>query len=438
MFSYYLKLAFKSLRRNTVLSGLMVAALGLGIGTFMTTYTVYYLMSGDPIPHKSEQLFAVQLDNWDPNEPPTESARDVPLQLTWRDANYLVHAETPAKRQVAMVGSTFVLVPDSKEAAPFQVTARLTTESFFAMFDVPFLYGQPWPIDEDDSGRKVAVISRKLNEQLFGGENSVGRTINLNDQLFEIVAVMDNWQPTPRFYQVEVGAFDDVEDIFAPLSLAAEAGQDISGNVNCWAPEEGEGVEAFLRSECVWIQFWAELETPEQAARYKEYLDNYVQEQKQLGRFKRPVNTFISDVMSWMDVIGVVSNDNRVLMRLSFLFLIVCVLNTVGLLMAKFLGKGPEIALRRAMGANRGAIVLQNLFEVVVIGVLGGFAGVGLAWLGLALIGSLYQGYQHLVHLNGFLLFTGVALAVVSSVMAGLYPVWRSALLAPAGLLKTQ
>ena len=153
-------------------------------------------------------------------------------------------------------------------------------------------------------------------------------------------------------------------------------------------------MEAFLRSECVWIQFWAELETPEQAARYKEYLDNYVQEQKQLGRSKRPVNTFISDVMSWMDVIGVVSNDNRVLMRLSFLFLIVCVLNTVGLLMAKFLGKGPEIALRRAMGANRGAIVLQNLFEVVVIGVLGGFAGVGLAWLGLALIGSLYQGYR--------------------------------------------
>ncbi len=438
MFSYYLRLALKSLRRNSILSSLMVAALGLGIGAFMTTYTVYYLMSGDPIPHKSKQLFAVQLDNWDPNAPPSESARDVQTQLTWRDATYLVNAETPAKQQVAMISSTFVVVPDNRDAAPFQAMARLTTASFFAMFDVPFLYGQVWPADEDDSGRKVAVISRKLNEQLFDGENSVGRTINLGDRLFEVVGVIDTWQPTPRFYDVQVGAFEEVEDVFAPLSLAAEAGQDIAGNTMCWAPLDGEDVEAFLRSECVWVQFWAELETPQQATRYKEFLDNYVQEQKQLGRFKRPLNTFISDVMSWMDLMGVVSNDNRVLMRLSFLFLIVCVLNTVSLLLAKFLGKGPEIALRRAMGASQGAIVLQNLFEVVIIGVLGGIAGVGLAWLGLALIGSLYQGYQHLVHLNSLLLLTAVALAVVSSMLAGLYPVWRAAWQAPASLLKTQ
>jgi len=142
--------------------------------------------------------------------------------------------------------------------------------------------------------------------------------------------------------------------------------------------------------------------------------------------------------MTWMGVMGVVSNDNRVLMRLSFLFLIVCVLNTVSLLLAKFLGKGPEIALRRAMGASKGTIFLQNLFEVTVIGVLGGIAGVGLAWLGLELIGSLYRGYQHLVNLDGALLLTAIALAVASSVVAGLYPVWRAARLAPAGLLKTQ
>jgi putative ABC transport system permease protein len=306
------------------------------------------------------------------------------------------------------------------------------------MFDVPFLYGQPWPANEDDSGHKVVVISRKLNEQLFGGANSVGRTINLDDQLFGIVGVLDDWQPTPRFYQVEVGAFDDVEDVFAPISIGIEGAHDISGNVNCWAPMDGEGMEAFLRSECIWIQFWAELETTEQSAQYKEFLDNYVREQKQLGRFPRPLNTFISDVMAWMDVMGVVSNDNRVLMRLSFLFLIVCVLNTVSLLMAKFLGKGPEIALRRAMGASKGAIFLQSLFEVTVIGVLGGIAGVGMAWLGLGLIGNLYQGYQHLVNLNGSLLLIAIVLAIASSLAAGLYPVWRTTRLSPAGLLKTQ
>ena len=77
MLAYYLKLALKSLRRNPVLSSLMVLALGLGIGACVTTLTVYYLMSGNPIPHKSEVLYAVQLDSWDPNDEPTEGAEDV-------------------------------------------------------------------------------------------------------------------------------------------------------------------------------------------------------------------------------------------------------------------------------------------------------------------------------------------------------------------------
>ena len=437
MLSYYLKLTLKSLRRNPVMSTLMVLALGLGIGAFMTTYTVYYLMSGNPIPHKSEQLFAVQLDNWDPNSPPTESPRDVQPQLTWRDSTYLMQADTPAKRQVATYGSGFIVSPEGSDATPFLADARVTFESFFPMFDVPFLYGPPWPASEDESARKLAVISRKLNEQLYAGENSVGRSIRLNDHLFEIVGVLDDWQPTPRFYQVEVGAFDDVEDIFVPFGVGRDMVLEPHGNTNCWQLE-GDGLEAFLRSECVWIQFWAELESPQQAAEYQEYLTNYINDQKGLGRFQRPTNAFISDVMTWMDVMGVVSKDNRVLMRLSFLFLLVCVLNTVGLLLAKFLGKAPEVALRRAMGASQGAVFRQNLLEVAMIGVFGGIVGIGLAALGLLLVERLYSGYQHLVSLDPVMLFTAVSLAVVASVLAGLYPVWRATQLPPAGLLKTQ
>ena len=59
MFAYYLRLATKSIRRNAVMSLLMVSAIGIGIGACMTVITVYYTMSGDPIPHKSDKLFAV-------------------------------------------------------------------------------------------------------------------------------------------------------------------------------------------------------------------------------------------------------------------------------------------------------------------------------------------------------------------------------------------
>lgn len=441
MFNYYLRLAWASIRRTPVLSALMVLALGLGIGAFMTTFTVYYLMSGNPIPHKSDQLYAVQLDNWDPNEPPTESPQDVQPQLTYRDGTALMRADTPALRQVHMYGTGAIVVP-ADDSPPFDESVRGTWFTFFEMFDVPFLYGQPWTLDDDESRASVAVIGRELNDKLFNGENSVGRSIQLDDNLYQVVGVIDDWQPVPRFYHADgtYRALADTEQVFVPMNRAIDAQMGPRGNTNCWkAPDESLPLfEAFKQSECVFTQFWAELENPEQAAAYKDYLDNYVRGQKELGRFERPLNTFISDVMEWMDINEIVRDDNRVLVRLSFLFLLVCVLNTVGLLMAKFMGKGGEVALRRAMGASRRQVFQQNLVEVGLIGVLGGIAGTGLAWLGLRAVENLYRGYQHLVHLDATMLLTAIGVATAFAILAGMYPVWRVSRLAPAGLLKTQ
>ena len=62
MFAYYFDLALRSFRRNKVLTALMVIAIALGIGASMTTLTVFHVLSGDPIPGKSDRLFYVQLD----------------------------------------------------------------------------------------------------------------------------------------------------------------------------------------------------------------------------------------------------------------------------------------------------------------------------------------------------------------------------------------
>ncbi len=64
LFGYYLDLALRSLKRNPVLTGLMIVAIGFGIGTSMTSLSVSRAMSGDPIPEKSRQLFMVQIDSW--------------------------------------------------------------------------------------------------------------------------------------------------------------------------------------------------------------------------------------------------------------------------------------------------------------------------------------------------------------------------------------
>lgn len=76
MFSYYLDLALRSLKRNKILTTLMVIAIAVGIGASMTTLTVMHLLSGDPLPGRSRHIFYPQVDpSLDPD--PQHSPWDV-------------------------------------------------------------------------------------------------------------------------------------------------------------------------------------------------------------------------------------------------------------------------------------------------------------------------------------------------------------------------
>ncbi|MEX1266997.1 MAG: ABC transporter permease, partial [Woeseia sp.] len=116
MFRYYLKLGLLGIRQNPILSGLMVAAIAIGIGACMTMVTIHYVMSGDPIPQKSDQLFYVQLDSWSPTEPADEP-NEPPDQVTYLDATALLKAGN-ARRQVVSYRSGRVIEPAGQESRP--------------------------------------------------------------------------------------------------------------------------------------------------------------------------------------------------------------------------------------------------------------------------------------------------------------------------------
>ena len=147
MFSYYLKLGWLSIRRNPLLSTLMVAAIAIGIGACMTIITVNYVMSSNPIPQKSEQLFYVQVDSWDPIDHDNEGF-EAPEQMTYLDAMALMTADK-AYRQVASNRSGLVLEPQGEGERPFSVSARNTWADFFPMFDIRFIYGGGWDDDAE-------------------------------------------------------------------------------------------------------------------------------------------------------------------------------------------------------------------------------------------------------------------------------------------------
>ena len=437
MFFYYLRLALISIRKNVVLSLLMVAAIALGIGACMTIVTVNYIMASDPIPRKSDELYFVQLDSWSPNQPFDERG-DPPDQLTYLDAMALMQARR-AHRQTANTGTVLVIEPEGADIKPFMASGRASFADFFPMFDVPFQFGGGWDASADAASEQVVVLSREVNDRVFGGEDSVGRNLRMGGHIFRVVGVMDTWNPMPRFYDVGSGPFDPVEDVFIPFHLVTDLELQRSGNTNCWKPTGGDGLEAFLNSECIWIQFWAELRNDTEKRDYLTYLDNYVTQQQALGRLPRPLNNRVSDVMEWMENQQVVQAEARMMLVVAIMFLVVCLLNTIGLLLSKFLGKAGEIGVRRALGASKRTLFVQHLVEAGLIGVAGGAIGLVFAWLGLRGIEALFGDIvSQMVHLDGVMVTAAVVLAVISSLAAGLYPTWRACNIEPAAQLKSQ
>ena len=437
MLAYYARLAVISINKNWVMSILMVAAVALGIGAFMTILTVNYIMAKDPIPAKSDQLFAVQLDSWDPNQP-VDANSEPPSQLTYIDAMALMRAER-APRQIASSTVSVVIESDDPDVNPFNVGGRATFSDFFTMFDVPFLFGSGWT-HEDDTNRSLAVVlSRPTNDRLFGGLDSVGETVRISGTDFQVVGVLDDWRPMPKFFDVSTGPFDDPEDVYLPFHQIEELSLPRSGNTNCWKPVEGEGLDGLMASECIWIQFWAELPTADDVMAYQSFLDAYAMEQKELGRFQRPLDNRLSDVNEWMDARDVVAAEAVMMLPVSGMFLAVCLLNTIGLLLAKFLNKAGEIGLRRALGASRGTLFVQYLVESTVIGVVGGVLGVAMTWLGLKGVDLLFGDLvSNLVMLDMTMGVTAVGLAILATVLAGIYPTWRACNVVPAAQLKSQ
>lgn len=445
MLSYYLRLALKSFARTPGLTALMVCAIGFGIAGCVMILTVYHTESGNPIRWKNDRLYAVTMDSYDPAQPYSKKHPALPPpQLTYMDAKY-VHASHIPQRSVIMFKSGGVLSGGIAERKPLPVIARVTTSDFFAMFDVPFLFGSGWSASADNATAPQIVISRQENTKLFGGINSVGRTIRWNDHEFRIVGVLDYWNPLPKFYDLNNGPFDDTEDVYIPFGWAQALQLQTAGSSNCWSAQEVKTYRDLLGSECLWIQMWVELPDKAALGRMQSFLDSYWSEQHRAGRFQRPRNNRLTNVDQWLADNDVVGDDDRVLVGLAFAFFAVCLINSVGMLLAKFLNGAAITGVRRALGASRRDVFAQHLVEVGALSATGALMGLGLSYLGLwgvrqlhSLSATVGSGVQELARMDGTSVIVTMLLAIVAALAAGLYPAWRVGRLPPAVYLKSQ
>jgi len=447
MLSYNIRLALMSFRHTPGLTALMLGAIALGIAACIVTIAMYHAMSGNPIWWKNDRLYAVTMDSWDPNKPYDEANPALPPpQLSYKDAVAIAGSGIPL-RHIIMHKDLGVLTGGLAQRQPQPATTRVTTADFFSMFDVPFLYGGGWSPAADNPVQPVMVLSKKENDILFGGINSVGRTIRWNDVQFRIVGVLNNWFPQPKFYDLNNGSLLAPEDVYIPFGWTAALKKVPSGGSHeCWRIDKVEGFESYLTSDCIWIQMWVELPDAATRQRMQTYLDDYWAQQRQAGRFPRPRNNRLTNVGQWLVDNRVVGSDDRILVGLAFGFLSVCLINTVGLLLAKYLNSAALTGIRRALGASRRQIFTQHLVETGLLAAAGAVLGLVLAGAGLwtlRALNSIYQqfnqrGAQDIAHIDVFNVCVAVALAVFAALAAGLYPAWRVGRLPPAVYLKSQ
>src|SRR4051812_17620876 len=128
MLSYHLKIAIKSLKRNPILTTLLISGIALGICVSTAFVTLRHMYTQDPLPGKSDKVFYVRLDTWGKKEPFSQGfmseamkeagVQPLPDQITYRDARNLLRSPVPKRQTPTCITRMFVF-PDPKVARPF-------------------------------------------------------------------------------------------------------------------------------------------------------------------------------------------------------------------------------------------------------------------------------------------------------------------------------
>lgn len=452
MLAYNLRLAWKSLRRNPILSLLIVGGIALGVAISTAFITVYHVFSEDPLPNKSGALHYVQMDNWDPKAPPHPNFGGLPPQLTYRDVREILRSKIPVRQTANFIAALYVF-PEDARARPSQEPVRMVFSDFFPMFEVPFKYGSGWSKAADGiaagaaGAEPVVVINSALNERLFGGSNSVGKTLRIDRRDFRIVGVIGPWRPRVKMYDINGSQFSQPESVYLPFNWIEPMEIRSTGNRDNWKTLEGNPgfVEALRIGEANFIQMWVELPDDKSRQEYYAFLDAYTRDQRKIGRFERPINNLVTPLPELLRKWEVVPRQTKALAAISVLFLIVSALNLVGLFLGKFLARAPHVGIRRALGASRRSIFLQHLIECEVVGLIGGAIGLLLSLGVLAFFNNLFsralQGRaetESFFRLDPTMILAAVLLSLVAGAIAGIYPAWRICSIPPAQHLRNQ
>jgi predicted permease len=387
------RLAWRMLGKSWGLAIVSVLGIGLGVAVGVGAFIVLSGWFYPDLPlDEGERIVAIQNERLDGGGPPRNSLQDF---LTWRDGMRSVDEIAAARRTHSLL--------TTGEGNPRPVRQAEMTASAFQVARVPPLLGR-YLVAEDERGGapRVAVIAYDLWQLHFDGAPGVlGRPVLLGDTEHLVVGVMP-----PAF------AFPVNEQVWTALTTDPSTAQ----------PSEGPAYFVFgrLTENASWEQAQAELDLlgsrvaaasaePDSRTRTRLYPYTY------------PLDSIDSQNL-W---------DAAQLQLMLNLLLLAVAVNVSMLVYARTAMRRGEIAVRSALGASRGRIVMQLFVEAMLLSTLGAGLGLLVAYLVMQQAETLVRrfgdiGFWWDFGLRPATIAYTLGLAVVTSVIIGVLPGLRA------------
>jgi predicted permease len=380
-----------------MLTLVIVASLAIGIGANSAIFSVVDALLLRPLPYpQPDRLAAVWL-----HSPAIGILRDWLSPGEYID----VQNENHSFEQMALAGSrTFVLTGREQ---PERIFGARTQSSLLEMLGAKPLLGRLLLPEEDKPGKPdVVVLSERVWKRLFNSDPGiVGKTIVLNGNPFTVAGVLQGgFVLTAEVMPSEIPM--DKMDIFAPLPLGADAEKN--------RRDENYNIMVRLKPGVSVQKAQADIDVIASRIREKDERDA----------------SFGMHVVGLQEqVVGDVRRALLVLLGSVGLVLLIACANVANLLLTRAAGREKEVAIRTALGAGWQRLARQLFTESVLLGLLGGAAGLLVAQLSIYVVRAMNPGniprLEDIAINDAVLVFT-VGVSLATGILFGVAPVWRA------------